>query len=61
MERDTCKEHTGVVSRLATCEHLTEKLWGEIKSMQKMTLGIMVALSMNLVGVIFILILQMIK
>ena len=50
-----CKEHTGLVARIKTLEDNVGKLWAKWDGMQKMTLGIFIALAMNLIGVIFLL------
>jgi hypothetical protein len=51
-----CKEHTGLVARLCTCEANVSKLWGKWDRMQITIVGIFVTLSLNLIGVVFLLI-----
>jgi hypothetical protein len=49
-----CREHSGVIERIKDCEDNVSKLWGKINKIQAMTLGVFIALSLNLIGVIFL-------
>ena len=54
-QNGTCKEHTGIVERVKDCEDNVKNIWKKWDGMQKMILAIFVALSLNLIGVIFLL------
>jgi len=51
-----CKAHSGVIERLKDCEGNVKELWKHWNSNQKMVLGIFITLSLNLIGVIALLI-----
>ena len=55
MENHICKEHSGHEARLNDMENNVQKLWDKWDGMQKTILGIFVTLSLNLIGVIFLL------
>ena len=50
------KEHSGFKARIEDCEDNVRKLWDNWNGMQKLTLGIFIAISLNLLGVIFVLV-----
>jgi len=50
-----CKEHSGFKARIKELEDNIHKLWDKWDNMQKTIIGIFVVLSMNLIGVIFLL------
>jgi len=56
-----CKEHSGFKERLKDCEGNVTELWNHWNSMQKTIIGIFIALSMNLLGVVIILIMNFLK
>lgn len=51
-----CKQHSGFESRIKYLEKGVRSLWDKWDSMQKMVLGIFIALSLNLIGVVAVLI-----
>ena len=51
-----CKEHSGIVKAIENCEEDVKALWTKWDSIQRMIIGIFVTLSLNLIGVIFLLI-----
>lgn len=51
-----CKEHSGHEARIKDVEESIKNLWAKWDGMQKMILGIFITLSLNLIGVIFLLI-----
>ena len=53
MGNEICKEHSGLVARLAACEANVTELWKKWNGMQKV---IMTLLLSNLIGVIVLLI-----
>ena len=56
MENSICKEHSGLKARIGALEGNVTELWSHWNGMQKMIIGIFIALSLNLIGVIIILI-----
>lgn len=50
-----CREHSGFLARIKDLEGNVSKLWTKWDSMQKMVIGILVALVLNLLGVISLL------
>lgn len=47
-----CKAHSGVLARIEDCEENVKALWQNWNANQKMILGIFITLSLNLIGVI---------
>jgi len=56
-----CKEHSGFEERLKDCEGNVIELWDHWNGMQKTIMGIFIALSMNLLGVVIILVMNFLK
>ena len=50
-----CKAHSGIIARIKNCEDDVKTLWSKWDGMQKMTLGIFITLSLNLIAVVFLL------
>ena len=50
-----CKEHSGLVSDISTAQRNITSLWEKWNSMQKIIIAALVALVMNLVGVVVLL------
>lgn len=55
MANEVCKAHSGIVAKIETLEANVQKIWENWNSLQKMIIGIFVALSLNLIGIIFVL------
>jgi len=53
MEEIVCKEHSGLVARLKTCEGNVTELWNKWNGMQKIIITLLLS---NLIGVIVLLI-----
>ena len=53
---NVCKAHSGILARIKVCEGNVTELWNHWNGMQKTIIGIFIALSLNLIGVIVILI-----
>ena len=51
-----CKAHSGFKARIEDCEENVKNLWTKYNNNQKMVLGIFITLSLNLIGVIAVLI-----
>jgi len=51
-----CKAHSGFKAKIEDLESNVSRLWEKWDGMQKMIIGIFVTLSLNLIGVIFILV-----
>ena len=51
-----CREHSGVKVELVNIKKDISALWNKWDNMQKMIVGIFITLSMNLLGVIILLI-----
>jgi len=56
VNNNICREHSGVIERLKDCERNVSALWCKWDTMQKVTLGIFITLSLNLIGVIILLV-----
>ena len=55
INNSVCKAHSGIIARIKNCEDDVKALWNKWDSMQKMTLGIFITLSLNLIAVVFLL------
>lgn len=55
INNNICKEHSGFHARIKDLEGNVEKLWEKWDGMQKLVVGIFVALILNLAGVILLL------
>ena len=53
MEESLCKEHSGLVARIKTCEGNVTELWNKWNGMQKIIITLLLS---NLIGVIVLLI-----
>ena len=58
VDNNICNQHSGFKAKIETLEDNVLRLWNKWDSMQKTVLGVFVVLSMNLVGVIVILIMS---
>lgn len=50
-----CKAHSGFDARIENLEENVKKIWDNWNSMQRIILAIFITLSLNLVGLIFLL------
>lgn len=50
-----CKAHSGIKARVGALEDNVKALWENWNSMQKIVLAIFITLSINLLGVVFLL------
>ena len=53
MENSICKEHSGLIARIKTCEVNVTELWKKWNGMQKIIITLLLS---NLIGVIILLI-----
>jgi flagellar biosynthesis/type III secretory pathway M-ring protein FliF/YscJ len=51
---NVCKAHSGLESRLKTMENNVHELWSKWDSMQKLMLGSLITLVLNLIGIAFL-------
>lgn len=50
-----CKAHSGILERMKDCEKNVSALWQKWDKMQITVLAIFITLSLNLIGIIFLL------
>jgi len=55
LNNNTCKAHSGIVERIKDCEGNVKALWQKWDKMQIMVTAIFITLSLNLIGVVFLL------
>lgn len=58
MDNLLCKKHSGLVVQIEKLESNVSQLWKKWDGMQKMIVGIFVALALNLLGIIGILVIK---
>jgi len=56
LNNNLCKAHSGIIERIKDCERNVRALWNKWDRMQITVLAIFITLSLNLIGVIFLLI-----
>lgn len=54
MTDDTCKEHSGCMARIQDVEENISMLWGKWDRINNVFIGSLVALILNLAGVVFL-------